>query len=509
MGMPIFKEVNLSAMTFCSLRALLSGKITCLIVGAGFLLLTPSCSRGEILQGSLLIRNARVVLVDSMTTTTPRDILINGDSIVRVTPVKSGVRYNVLRTWDAGGAWVIPGLWDMHAHPDDPEVWRMNPERPQRDQLMPLFVLNGVTGIRDMAGSLEEAEHWRTAYSNGDLLAPVIFAGGPLLDGPDPMWDGSVGIDNIDDVPVVVDSLINAGVDFLKVYSLLPADIYYALSDYANKLEFPFVGHVPFTVTPTEAARTGMKSQEHLLEILKQISAPLSDSLTIALEEEEDRIDRSVMVNTYRLEHIDERKLDSVLNVFKTHNTWHCPTLSMWYKNAWYEEELEKDRELINTLPSYLRLYWTPDENDHLQYRDRTEFIAVKKQLYGFYEMLVKRMNDKGIPLLAGTDMGANPLCFPGTGVHNELEALVHAGLSPGEALKTATIYPVRFLNVDKDHGSIEKGRKANLVFLKGNPLEDISNTRNIMSVIRDGVLLDSAEIVRKRKDIEEFQSSF
>lgn len=466
------------------------------------LYLFVGCSGKRLPEASLRIFNVHVVDVEAQSVKGPCEVIIDGDSIVHVSAPGETANYKADVEWDAFGGYIIPGLWDMHVHPDDPEMWRIEPDRTSKDLLMPLFVLYGVTGIRDMGGSLEEVKRWRKARENSSLLCPEIYAAGPLLDGPEPMWDGSVGIRGPEDVPRVVDSLVNAGVDFLKVYSLLPADIYEALSEYAKVKEIPFVGHVPFQVTASQAARTGMKSQEHLLEILKEVAKPVSDSLKILLDKETDPIARYTMVTNYRLDHINMSVLDSVIDVFVKQETWQCPTLSMWFKNAWYEEELEKDQELLNMLPVYMRSYWSVDENDHLKNRDREDFIGVKRELYDFYAFLTARMHAKGVKLLAGTDTGANPLCFPGVGVHNELAALVKAGLTPGEALQTATINPAIFLGIDAFQGKIKQGYKANLVVLVNNPLENIQYTRNITTVITEGKVLGAKEIKEMRSSI-------
>ena len=149
----------------------------------------------------------------------------------------------------------------------------MNPDEGSRDLLMPLFVMHGVTGIRDMAGSLQVVNDWREKIASGTLIGPAIYAAGPLIDGPNPMWDGSIGIPSTKHVKQKVDSLIDAGVDFLKVYSLLPDTIYFAMSKYARSIEFPFCGHVPQTVTNYDASKSGINSLEHLLDIPLECSS--------------------------------------------------------------------------------------------------------------------------------------------------------------------------------------------------------------------------------------------
>ncbi len=473
-------------------------------LAGALLFLASACRKAPEISGDILIRNISVIDLASGEVLPGRSVLLEKDRIRHISDAsaEAKVSYAARVRIDGTGRYIIPGLWDMHAHPDDPEVWRMQPTEEARNTLLPLFVVHGVTGIRDMGGDIGLVKRWRAAYEKGDLLAPQIYAGGPLLDGPNPMWDGSVGIAGPEAVKSVGDSLRALGVDFLKVYSLLPRETYMALSDYANETGFPMAGHVPYTVLPSEAARTGMKSQEHLLEILRECADPPPRALLDSLEALGDPIGRSNGLNAFRLATYKEARADSLFALFRDLGTWHCPTLSMWKKNAWYESELEKDRPLLDYLPPYLQAYWTPEVNDHLRNRDRADYIQTKQRLYSRYLQMVGRMQELGVPLLAGTDMGANPLCHPGMGVHNELEAFVEAGLTPLEALRTATLNPALFFGIEADYGTVEAGKKADLVVLEGNPLESIGNTRTIAYVVRDGRLLDAARLEAIRQEI-------
>ena len=465
--------------------------------------LVLSCQPKQKLIGDVLLEHVNIVDVELGELILDQNVLIADDKIIAVRSAEDEVHYEAKTQIKAQGKYLIPGLWDMHAHPDDPEVWRMNPKQEEKDRLMPLFVVNGVTGIRDMGGDIKLAQRWRQMYESKELLAPKIFAGGPLLDGPNPMWDGSVGINGPEEVKQVVDSLIKEGVDFLKIYSLLPRETYLEVSRYANEIGFPFVGHVPFTVPPSEAAETGMKSQEHLLEILKECSDVPSEAFLNEVRALANGIERSNKLNDFRLSTFNVAKADSLYTLFKTYNIWHCPTLSMWHKNAWYESEMENDGELVTYLPPYLKAYWTPEHNDHLQYRDNQTFIETKKRLYNLYLDMVREMNKKGVLFLAGTDVGANPLCHPGVGVHNELEAFVKAGLTPAEALRTATLNPALFFEIQENYGTVAEGKVADLVLLNENPLLDINNTRKINSVVRDGKVLNTNKIEEIKKEIK------
>lgn len=446
-------------------------------------------------SADMAIMNVNIVDVESGSIVPNMDVIVKADRIHDV--AKSGtLEIDARIQVDATGQYLIPGLWDMHAHPDDPEMWRMNPDEASRDLLLPLFVLNGVTGIRDMAGSLKVVKEWKEKMANGSLLGPKIFAAGPLIDGPNPMWDGSIGIPSAKAVMRKVDSLQEAGVDFLKIYSLLPDSIYYPLSEYASSIDFAFCGHVPQNVTNAKASRSGMKSLEHLLDIPLECSSEETKirNNTIDYGALDDRLSQYVYRNKLIVESYDSKKAKILYQELVKNDTWITPTISMWHKNAYFEEEVKKDQVNFKYLPKYMRKYWTPQHNDHLRYR-QPAFLEVKQLLVEHYKMIIKEMHEAGVKLLAGTDTGANPLCWPGQGVHLELAMLEEAGLSPTEALKTATINPAIYLGITKDYGTIASGKFADMVLLSENPLESISNTQKIAGVIKSGQYYNKTRI--------------
>lgn len=454
----------------------------------------------------LAILNVNIVDVESGTVKEGMNVLIKGDRIDQVLPANDEevqARFKV----DGKGKYLIPGLWDMHAHPDDPEMWRMRPDEDGRDLLMPLFVLYGVTGIRDMAGSLKVVKAWKEKMANRSLLGPAIFAAGPLIDGPNPMWDGSIGIPSVKEVPKKVDSLIASGVDFLKIYSLLPDSIYLPLAKYANSKDFPFSGHVPQTVTNLMASESGISSLEHLLDIPLECSSQEVNirSGKIDYGDAQGRLERYILRNQLIIDTYDATKAAKLYKAFVENDTWHTPTVSMWYKNAWFEEERKKDQALYKYLPIYMQKYWTPQVNDHLKFRQK-EFLEIKRKQVEHYLTIIGDMHKAGVKLLAGTDTGANPLCWPGLGVHLELEMFEKAGLSPGEALKTATVNPVQFLGIEEDYGSVSSGKFADMLLLTENPLVSISNTQEIAGVVKSGSFFSKGRIAEYLEEIAERQ---
>lgn len=402
------------------------------------------------------------------------------------------------RSIDATGSFLIPGLWDMHAHPDDPELWPVNPPPTEKEKVLTLLIANGVTGIRDMGGDLKLLQEWRSRVGNGTFVGPHLYACGPLLDGPKPMWPGSVAISTAEQGRQAVRDLKKQRADFVKVYSLLPRDAYFAVADEAKKLKIPFAGHVPDTVTPEEASDAGQASEEHLLQIVEACSD--RDATRKKVEELREAgatpIERRRAYIETMLATFDTKKAEALFAKFVKNNTWVTPTVIVWQNNASFEEDSAKYAERMKYLPRYIREYWDPKNNAHLKNRS-PERLAAEKMLVKKYLEVIGGMQRAGVRLMTGSDFGANPLLFPGWGVHDEMALLVKAGLTPMEAIQAATRNPATFLRLDKSVGTIEKGKLADIVVLSANPLEDINNTRKIVAVLFQGQMYDRAMLNR------------
>jgi imidazolonepropionase-like amidohydrolase len=213
-------------------------------------------------------------------------VVVENGRITDIAPASRGVSESrsgyTTRSVDARGRYLIPGLWDMHAHLDDVETLPLNAPDSAKALQLPLFVLQGVTGVRDMGGRLEVLSRWRDSIAAGQLVGPRIVACGPLLDGAPPFWPGSIGIRDAAAGRRAVDSLQRAGAAFIKVYSFLTRDAYFGIADEARRAGIPFDGHVPDSVTVVEASDAGQRTQEHLLRMLHATGD--ADSAKRALE---------------------------------------------------------------------------------------------------------------------------------------------------------------------------------------------------------------------------------
>ena len=385
---------------------------------------------------------------------------------------------------DATGKFLIPGLWDMHVH------WY------EKDYL-PLFIANGVTGVRMMAGFPLHHE-WRKQIEQGLLTGPRLLIGSPLVDGPRPFWPGSITAGNEAEGRRAVLQVKQGRADFVKVYSALPREAYFAIADEAKKQGIPFSGHVPLSVSAEEASAAGQGTVEHLTGILPACStreAELLKSAQEALAEvsttnRQAALRAMVLENRLALETYSPTKADSLFALLKKNHTWQCPTLIVLSNITFIDEPSMPGDPRLKYMPRAVKSGWDPPNDD--LFKGRTpESIALRKKLFLKEVELVGAMQRAGVGMLAGTDT-LNPYCFPGFSLHDELALLVRAGLTPMQALQAATLNPARFMGREHELGTVENGKLADLVLLDANPLSDISNTRKIAAVVFGGRLFST-----------------
>jgi imidazolonepropionase-like amidohydrolase len=395
-----------------------------------------------------------------------RTVIVRGNRIELEGPASSTRAPAGARVIDGRGKYLIPGLCDMHVHT----------VVPAGDQVLPLYVANGVTGIRDMAGELDQLVKWRSEISAGIRVGPRMVISGPYLEG------GDVPIAHLlvrtpADAQPAVDSLIRLGVDFIKVHSQLTRETYFAIARAARARAVPFVGHVPRSVGAAEASDSGQKSIEHLLTIPNSCTQEEVKTLAPRFP---------VQAALGRCTTEDQAPLFAR---FVRNDTWMVPTLVAAVEIAgWPNRELPGD-SLAHYLPDTLRHFVAeifPMPADVPAGAD-----TVGRALFQKRVEVVGALHRAGVHIMAGTDapLRNSP---PGFGLHEELALLVRAGLSPHAALSAATLEPARFLGMQDSLGTVEAGKLADLVLLDANPLDDIRNTRRIAIVVANGRLHES-----------------
>ncbi|MEK6337053.1 MAG: amidohydrolase family protein [Acidobacteriota bacterium] len=424
-------------------------------------------------------------------------VIITGDRITAIGKTGEVALPKNAQVINGTGKFLIPGLWDMHVH----TVFKSLPET-----YFPMFIANGVTGVRDMAaGDLGFLKQLRKDIDEGRLLGPRIIAG-QMVDGPMPVWPGlPISISDEVSARQAAASVKDGGADFIKVYSLVPRQAYFALADEAKKRGIPFAGHVPISVTASEASDAGQKSIEHLDGILRACSAiepelrkTLEDALNDAKDTDQMRASlvRAINETDFRaLETYSQEKAAALFARFAANGTWQAPTLVVHRAGAFMDDNNFTNDPRLKYVRRDIRDSWK--NQDDFRLKNRTAESSARQRM-----LFQKKLELIRVKMLAATD-ALVWYVFPGFSLHDELELFVKAGLNPMEALQTATRNPAIFLGLIDMVGTVEQGKKADLVLLEANPLENISNTKRITAVIVGGRLIPKVSLDKMLKDAE------
>ena len=439
---------------------------------------TPRAKTAAAPAGPLVVTNVTVVDVRTGQLRPAVTVAIRGGRIASITATGAGPDPAGQRI-DGSGKFLIPGLWDMHVHLAFGD-WFPG----ARDIVLPLFIANGVTGVRDMGSDLAPVLEWRRAIGAGTLTGPRIVTSGPMLDGPKPRFPASIAITTPADGRRAVRDLQKQGADFIKFQSLIPRDAVFAIADEAKKRGIVVAGHVPDAVRASEASAAGQKSFEHLIGIFEGSSPDETKFLTGPKG-------IGQFLATY-----DPARAAALFKLLARNRTWQCPTL-VWERGG----SLMDERDLAHDpLGKYAPKSWTEQAwrrftNDIVA--GYTDDLATRKRFVAKELEVVGGLHRAGVPFLAGTDTPPGVFVFPGFSLHDELELFVQAGFTPREALETATLNPAIYLGLQRDLGTVEAGKFADLVLLDANPLEKIGNTRAIAAVITRGRYLPRADLDR------------
>jgi imidazolonepropionase-like amidohydrolase len=372
------------------------------------------------------------------------------------------------RVVDGRGKFLIPGLWDMHVHT------AMIGGR----EMLGLYVANGVTGVRDMAGDWDTLSTWRRDITRGRLVGPRLILAGPYLEG------GDVPVPHIltrtpDEGRAGVDSLVKLGVDFVKVHGQLTPATYFAIARRARERGIPFAGHVSRTVGSLAASDSGQRSIEHLLAV----PAPCTVAESIALQPRYPVQGALGRCSTQDLAPLYAR--------FVKNQTWVTPTFVAQVEVAAWPGHAVPGDSLAHYLPDTLRKFVAhifPMPDSIPPGADSVGRAMLAKRL-----AQVATMHRAGVRVLTGTDapLRNSP---PGFGLHEELILLVRGGMSPFDVLRAATWESANYLEALDSLGTIAPGKLADLVLLDANPLRDIGNTRRIVAVVANGRYFNAAD---------------
>ncbi|MGY6523082.1 MAG: amidohydrolase family protein [Mongoliitalea sp.] len=430
----------------------------------------------------LLITNVNVIDVVTGEVFSNRTVAINGDEITAIyaKAIKPRKETEVV---DGTGKYLIPGLWDMHAH----HHWY-----PRDNDL--LLIPNGVLGVRDPWGDPQQAKRLREENKKGIHYGVEIFTSGSLIDGSPSMY-GSAEVDTPEEARAMVNCQMQHGVDFIKPYSGLKKEVYLALMDEAQKLGVIAAGHVPTAVTLEEAVEAGQRMDDHLYGMESLFLSAEQVDIVVHLRKEKKWTESYVYIRNNK----DSTLAQSRLAQLSGKDIWFCPTyVSLFGVQKVFKSNMEADprNEYISVIERHHsgspNDFWLENpmyktsKPDSIKFQEDKQYVQEK-------ENYIKMLISSEAKILAGTDY-IIPYIYPGFSLQEELQIFVRLGMTPLQALQTATINPAQFMLNDKI-GEVKVGKYANLVLLNSNPLDDIHNTQDIFAVVLRGKHLNRSHL--------------
>lgn len=408
------------------------------------------------------LEGVNIIDVLSGTIKENQNILLNGEHIESI---DSTPFVNAQKRIDLKGKYVIPGLWDMHVHLTN-----------LGSSSFPMFVFNGVTGVRDMGGDWNKLKTWKSQKNSN---WPEIYSPGPILEsksfyqlvqtimGPE-FTKTRIPIDSETDAKMAVDSLYREGIRFIKVRTIKDKETFSFITRACKEKGMKLVGHIEPNLDLVYALESGLFSVEHALffQVLKASPS----------------------------------KRDSIIQAFKRNSPFFTPTL-IATKATRLVDFRTKD-----SLPAAASEFVSPELDENWRVFDAIKVLESPMEwdsLYTVFNNFSKKILNPST-LLAGTDLGV-PGLLPGSSLHMELELLVNElGISNLNAIQAATINPCKALGITSKYGSISEGKIASILILNKNPLLDISHLKNIHLVINRGETIDKKMTLQLEKGIKE-----
>ena len=456
------------------------------IVLAGLALLPLPASARD--RADLLIRGTTIVDVASGRLIPDQAVAANDGTIVAVgRDAEIAAAWTADRIVDGGDRFLIPGLWDMHVHfGGGPALIDEN------KALLPLYVAHGITTIRDASGDLPtEVLAWRGEIASGKLFGPTLLSSGPKIEGIKPVWKGTIETGTEADVDAAVARLKTLGVDFVKITdsTLKPELFLYAVRK-ARAAGLRVSGHIPMALTVGQALDAGISSIEHIDYAYK---AGVKDEAAIAADFAAGRIDRAEA--NRRIEAGFDREVAmAAYRKLAARGVFVTPTLNGSRIIAYLDRDDHGRDDYLKLIGPGLRATYAW----RVERAAKADAAAIAKRHAAFEReaAVLPMLQAAGVTIMAGTDAGfLNSFNYPGIALHEELALFVEKGLTPAQALASATrAGPAWFGKLDR-YGSIETGKAADLVLLDRNPLEDIGATRAIHAVVLRGSVYDRAAL--------------
>lgn len=442
----------------------------------------------------LLVRDTTVVDVLDGSLRTHSAIAVRGDRIAAIVDDADAGRFEATRTIDGAGTYAIPGLWDMHVHFGGGEALVE-----ENENLLPLYVAHGITGVRDAAGDLSpHVFAWRAATAAGTLLGPTIFTSGPKIEGYASIWPGDQEVGTQREIEQALDRLQGWHADFVKITdNTLSPELFLATLKAAEKRGMKTSAHIPDALTLDEVADAGLDSIEHIDYAFKA-GSPDEKAIGVAVQRKQ-ITDAEAWAR--REAGFDPARARAVYARLAKHGMAITPTLNISRVTAYLDQDDHAGDDYLGYIGPGLRATYAW----RVQRAAKADAAAVELRHRRFERdaSLLPMLQQSGMTILAGTDAGfLNSFDYPGIGLHDELGLLVRYGLTPLQALQAATINGARFLGHDDRFGTLAVGKSADMVLLRANPVEDIAATRRIDTVVLRGRAFDRGRLDMMLADV-------
>ena len=426
-------------------------------------------SSGSADDGTYAIVDVNIVDVELGVTVRGQTVVVAGDRIERIGDSAEVEVPGGAETIDGQGRYLMPGLVDAHVHFFDAPVFGRT------------MLANGVLLVRDMAMPTDEVVELRDELDSGALLGPEMRATGLVLDGDPPFFpELSLAVDTVEEGRAAVRQQADAGVDMIKVYTVLDTDVFLAIVDEAETLGLKVVGHVPESISVEDAAVAGLASSEHLFGFDKLVGTLLGEPLDLSY--------RGIGADAgylLRLDEVDRAEMAAVFKRLRDSGLTVCPTVVTFQVgarlNAIRAGDFAGNEYISQTVLDIWESQWA-------------EQVELPDAIWQNWAEVVQQLNAAGVPLMVGTDLLA-PGIIPGFDIHQEMAIWQDTGIAPADVLRSATIVPARFMGLDDRLGTIAEGKSASMVLVGANPLDDVGNAAAIEAVFLRGQYFDADDL--------------
>jgi imidazolonepropionase-like amidohydrolase len=406
-----------------------------------------------------------VIPMDKDAVLADQTVVVQDAKIVSVAPsAKAQIPAGAVRV-DGKGKFLMPGLAEMHAH-----IPGGNAQDSAVERTLFLYAASGVTTIRGMLGDPRHLVY-RERAAKREIVSPLIYTSGPSFNGK-----------TASTREMAVDAVIaqkKAGYDLLKIHPGVPRDVFDALAAKADELEIPFAGHVPAAVGLERALDAKYASIDHLDGYVEAMAKNPATP--------------SQFFGTNLMNDIDESKFAGLVSASKAAGVWQVPTQVLMDNllNDVPTDELAARPEMKYVPAETIKNWITQKQNfQKIPQAERAKLLGLRRRL-------IKALHDAGVPFALGSD-APQFWNVPGFSTHRELKSIVDAGLTPYQALRTGTANVGVYFKTESTTGTIAAGKRADLLLLDANPLQNIDNSWRVAGVMVNGRWMSKAEIDKR-----------